>query len=459
LLEPFEDVDMRERLSLLLRSTLYALRGGFLIRPFLIALVFGTIGAILSSAEEYASQLNAWIPEVLFPAYQDPQVALTILSGIASSIMTVVSIVFAILLMTLTLASTQFSPRILVSFVRDRSTQWTLGIFLGTFSYCMAALPAVRSLPHPFVPVLTVLIAMLLALVCVGWLIFFINHISRSISVNHIVDRIAGEAELVIDELMPHPRGPYERSEGAGPSREGRERVVVARKSGYVRFVDVSFLVECAKSFGVQIALERRVGHFVPAGAPIMRVIDAGRLTPEREARLLTAIDIGPARTMQQDVGSHTDRRHRPSAISPAVNDPTTAINCIDQLGRILIVWASRAPPRSNMTGPPHILRVVMPWIGYEGLLDTAFEQIRHYSQSDIAVSLRLLRAFDDMVVAGTSLREQQSVIERARRVLEGCELHLPESEVLPLRRRLMRLEGRLPAGGANEGAGRASPS
>jgi uncharacterized membrane protein len=98
----------------------------------------------------------AWIPEILFPSRQDPQVAQAILSAIATSIMTVVSIVFAILLMTLTLASTQFSPRILVSFVRDRATQWTLGVFLGTFSYCMAALPAARSLPHAFAPVVTV---------------------------------------------------------------------------------------------------------------------------------------------------------------------------------------------------------------------------------------------------------------------------------------------------------------
>jgi len=211
---------MRERLRLLLRSALYAMRGGFLIRPFLIALALGAAGAILSSAEEYTPALNLWIPQVLFPAHQDPQVALSILVGIASSIMTVVSIVFAILLMTLTLASTQFSPRILVSFVRDRATQWTLGVFLGTFSYCMAALPAVRSLPQPYVPVLTVLIAMALALVCVGWLIFFINHISRSISVNHIVDRIAGETLLVIDQLMPHPRGSYERSDQAPPVRE-----------------------------------------------------------------------------------------------------------------------------------------------------------------------------------------------------------------------------------------------
>jgi hypothetical protein len=109
--------------------------------------------------------------------------------------------------MTLALASTQFSPRILISFVRDRTTQGTLGVFLGTFAYCMAALPAARTLPHPFVPVATVTGAMVLALACVGWLIYFINHISLSISVNHIVDRIARETELVIDEFMPYPRG------------------------------------------------------------------------------------------------------------------------------------------------------------------------------------------------------------------------------------------------------------
>ena len=94
--------------------------------------------------------------------------------------MTVVSIVFAILLMTLTLASMQFSPRIIVSFARDRVTQWTLGIFLGTFCYCMAALPTARSLPHPFAPVFTVFGAMLLALACVAWLLYFIHHISPS---------------------------------------------------------------------------------------------------------------------------------------------------------------------------------------------------------------------------------------------------------------------------------------
>lgn len=127
--------------------------------------------------------------------------AQTILSVIATSTMTVVSSVFAILLMTLTLASMQFSPRILISFVRDQGTQWTLGIFLGTFTYCLAAMPAARSVPQPFAPVLTGLGAMLLALISVGWLLFFIHHISHAISVNHIVDRVARETEEVIDTL------------------------------------------------------------------------------------------------------------------------------------------------------------------------------------------------------------------------------------------------------------------
>jgi len=129
----------------MLRHAMYNLRGGFLIRPLTIALTLGGAGAFLSWLEEEFPAASAWVPTVLFPSHADPQVAQVILAGIAASIMTVVSIVFAILLMTLTLASMQFSPRIIVSFSRDRVTQWTLGIFLGTFSYCMAALPAATS--------------------------------------------------------------------------------------------------------------------------------------------------------------------------------------------------------------------------------------------------------------------------------------------------------------------------
>jgi uncharacterized membrane protein len=413
---------MFERFPALFRSALYALRGGFLVRPLAIALVLGAAGAVLSSLEESFTEVGRWIPTILFPSQQDPGVAQIILSSIATSIMTVVSIVFAILLMTLTLASTQFSPRILVSFVRDRTTQWTLGIFLGTFSYCMAALPAARALPHPFVPAATVSGAMLLALGCVGWLIYFIHHVSQSISVNHIVDRIARETELVINEYMPYPRNPFHLDNSDDVPLNQAGAAVLSQKSGYIRYVDINRLIALAKEYGIWMRLERRVGHFVTAGVPIIRVSKPERITAEREIHLLAAFDMGPTRTMQQDVEfgiiQIVDIALR--AISPAINDPSTAISCIDQLSRIVIYWLGREPTKRQYYAPPHVLRLVVPWITLKGLIDTAFDQIRHYAVADAAVSLRLIRAFNDIATAAKRENEKSLLIELARRTMAG---------------------------------------
>jgi uncharacterized membrane protein len=440
---------MSERLRLLFRSATYALRGGFLIRPLVIAVILGAAGAVFSSLEEASPWISAWIPSVLFPSRQDPSVAQVILSSIATSIMTVVSIVFAILLMTLTLASTQFSPRILISFVRDRATQWTLGVFLGTFSYCMAALPAARALPQPFVPVATVTGAMGLALICVGWLIYFIHHISQSISVNHIVDRIARETELIIVELMPHPRGPFPipvRSE-APPAEEG---AILNRQSGYLRYVDIKHLIALAQAYHVAVHLERRVGQFVPAGIPLARVSKPERVPPDRALDFIAAFDIGPTRTMQQDVEfgiiQIVDIALR--AMSPAVNDPSTAISCVDQLGRIMMFWIRRVPPPSYYYAPPHVLRLFVPWISFDGLLDTAFEQIRHYAAADIAVSLRLMRAFRDIASATDHTDLRIKLVERAYRVAAGCAEHLPKDDLRKLQQRLAELDTMKPAEG-----------
>jgi uncharacterized membrane protein len=399
---------MHRRLPLLFRAIAYELRGGFLVRPFAIALAFGVIGSALSSTEEHIPALGAWVPANLFPSLQDPQTAQLILSAIATSIMTVVSIVFAILLMTLTLASTQFSPRILISFVRDRATQWTLGVLLGTFSYCIAVLPATHSLPVRFVPVISVLGAMLLALVAIAWLIFFIHHISQAISVNHIVDRIARDTEQVIDGLMPYPHTGF-----APPNQEampnGSGAPILNLRSGYIRFIDVGRLTALAKEWKIRIRVERGVGHFVPAGLPLVRVTHEGRVGPLRAAELLGAFDIGPTRTLQQDaefgIIQIVDIALR--AISPAVNDPSTAISCIDQLSSILIAWCGRTPPPSVIFDPPHVPRVEVPWIGLEGMLNTAFDQIRHYAAADLAVNLRLLRSHGRYRLDDTTKRRE----------------------------------------------------
>jgi uncharacterized membrane protein len=423
---------------------MYNLRGGFLIRPLTIALTLGCAGAFLSWLEEEFPATSAWVPAVLFPSHADPQVAQIILAGIAASIMTVVSIVFAILLMTLTLASMQFSPRIIVSFSRDRVTQWTLGIFLGTFLYCLAALPAAHSLPHPFEPVATVLGAMVLALVCVGLLLFFIHHISQAISVNHIVDRIAVETEAMIDEIMPWPHLLDHHVKDAEPLRPNPSEVaVLSHDSGYIRFVDTRRLVALAKHYHVTIRVLRRVGHFVPAGIPLMMVSKGNRLPPEGTAELLAAFDLGPTRTLQQDVefGVLQIVDVALKAISPAVNDPTTAINCIDQLSRILIRFVSREPPEELLYDPPGIVRASIGWIHFERLLDAAFEQIRMYSKTDVAVSLRLLRAFGDIAATTPDPEFRRILVEHGRRTVAGCAEKLGEEELRELRARQAALE------------------
>jgi uncharacterized membrane protein len=365
-----------------------------------------------------------------------------LLGGIAASIMTVVSIVFAILLMTLTLASMQFSPRIILSFTRDRVTQWTLGIFLGTFSYCMAALPAAHSIPTPFAPVATVVGAMLLAVACVCWLLFFIHHIAQAISVNGIVDKIASETEAMIDETMPWPRR-KDRLDRDDPLHEYSFGTTILNDgSGYIRFIDTRRLVTVAKSYRVRIHVLRRVGHFVPSGVPLLTVYKAERLPREGIAALRGAFDLGPFRTLQQDVefGVLQIVDIALKAISPAVNDPSTAISCVDQLSRILIRFASREPPESLLYDPPGVFRVGIAWIGFEKLLDSAFEQIRMYSKNDVAVSLRMMRALGD--IATTSDADfRQILLQRGKRIVSGCAEHLREEELEEVRRRLSVLE------------------
>jgi len=191
------------------------------------------------------------------------------------------------------------------------------------------------------------------------------------------------------------------------------------------------------------VHLKRRVGHFVPAGVPIILVSRPERVSPQRELHLLGALDMGPTRTMQQDIEfgliQIVDIALR--AMSPAVNDPSTAISCVDQLSRIVIFWLRRQPPKSRYYAPPHVLRLVVPWITFQGLIDTAFDQIRHYAIADLAVSLRLIRAFGDIASATKRTDEKSALVELARRVMAGSSKHLSESEMARLKQRVAHLE------------------
>lgn len=434
---------LTQRLSAYFRHVLFTLRGGFLIRPVLIALALGGAGAVLSALEEMYPASSTWAPTLLFPSNADPQVAQIILSSIATSMMTVVAIVFAILLMTLTLASMQFSPRIIITFVSDLVTQQTLGIYLGTFLYCIAALPAARTMPTPFSPVLTVFGAMILSVACVGWLLFFIHHISMAISVNYIVDRIARETEAMIDGMMPHPRRTDAWEEGSPGDPNPWETPVPSVVSGYVRTIDANQLQSIAKSHRLSVRVLRRVGHFVPAGVPLLTVSKPKALTPGLSADLRQAFMFGPTRTLEQDIefGILQLVDIALKAISPAVNDPSTAINCIDQLSSVLIHFAAREAPRTNFYDPPGVLRVSIPYVGFGRLVESAFEQIRLYARADVAVSLRILRALSDIALTLPDGADRRLLAGHGRQLLAGCSQMLGDDLLTELRSRLAALE------------------
>ena len=123
------------------------------------------------------------------------------------------------------------------------------------------------------------------------------------------------------------------------------------------------------------------------------------------------------------------------------INDPSTAINCVDQLSRILIRFGSRQEPASLRYDPPGILRVSIPWPGFDRLLDAAFDQIRLYSKADVAVSLRMLRALGDIATAIGDPAVQEALAERGRQIVAGCAEELAEEELGKLRVRLSALE------------------
>ena len=412
----------------LFRHALYELRGGFLLRPLVIAAVIGAFGIAFPLVRDAYPSVDAWVARLPILAPRDPVAAAGVFASVIGAMMTVVSIVLSVLLVAITLASIQFSPRILTAFVEDRSSQRTIGIFLGTFTYCLFAYPTARANP-PSTPAIAVLGAMVLALACVVALVGFIHHIARSINVNFIAERIAGETERVIDATLPEARSKG-RIGGRQPPPRFKGPTIRATRSGYIRYVDAPRLCAIAKATGTAVCVERRVGHFIAEGVPLLRLKRPRELGDADKAVLLATIDLGPARTMEQDVefGLLQLVDIALKAISPAVNDPSTAITCIDQLSRLLIRIASREPARMMFSEPPGVVRVLLPEVTFARLLDAAFEQIVHYGKTDFAVSLRIQRAFLDIAMSTDDAEIHATVSACAERMAAECTAALPEA-------------------------------
>jgi uncharacterized membrane protein len=384
------------RLRFLLRQYVYDVDRSLYFRPALMVLVLATLAVALPHAEERVDGLRMIARRLHWAVADEPAAAQVVLGTIAGSVMTVVSIIYSVLIVALSLASTQFSPRILAGFMRDRTSQHVLGLFIGTFTYCLLVLRSTHSVPEPFVPTMSVFGALLLALSCLGSLLFFVHHMAQAIQANYIVDRIAGETEAVIDAALPLHVLPPDEAPPCPPAAPGH--VVRATQSGYVQLLAVDELAEIARVQGVTLHIVRSMGQFVPEGGQL--IVAEMPLDDEVCSACRDAVDLGPIRTMQDDFefGLRQIVDIALKAISPAINDPSTAVTCIDHLSRLLGRIARRGDSetvrRDETTGK---VLVVLPPLGFARALDLAMNQVRQYGKGDVAVLLRLIRSLTDI--------------------------------------------------------------
>ncbi|MBV8087020.1 MAG: DUF2254 domain-containing protein [Chloroflexi bacterium] len=353
-----------------------------------------------------------------------PDAARQTLIAIAAAVITVAGVVFSITILVLQLASQQFGPRMLRNFIRDRGTQVSLGAFVATFVYSTVALASVSDAPNLFVPHLSATVAEALALIDLVVLIYFIDHVAKSIQLTSVVSGIARDFRTVLansqadawqaaDEPFEH----VDRSRLALATEGGI--AVAAAASGFLQAVGQAHLVAIATSSDAVIRLLYRPGHFLVAGQPLALV--APPEAAEHVAKALTRAHIvGPNRTLTQDPGFAIDQLVEVAirALSPAVNDTFTALNCIDWLADCLCRAYARPLPSGLYRDSAGALRLIEPAISHERLLKGATDKIRQAGRGMPAVLIRQLEGLRKVMVVVSTRAEREVVLHHAEMIL-----------------------------------------
>lgn len=408
-----------------LRSSLWFL-------PSLMVAGSAVLAVVLIEAD--SSAIDRWLVRWprLFGAGAEG--ARGMLSTIAGSMMSVVGVTFSMTLVALALASSQYSSRVLRNFMGSRVTQGVLGIFAGIFTYCLIVLRTIRSGNEAeFVPNLAVFFGFVLAIGGVGVLIFFVHHIASSIQASSILSAVAQETLETIDRIFPEKLG-------AGPGEIDEEpvlrsvaevnwRAIPARETGYIQSVDNAGLLRVARDRKTIVRMERGIGEFVVQNTALASLALEDPPDPGTIAALQATFSISRYRTMEQDAafGIRQIVDVALKALSPGINDTTTAVMCVDYLSAILARLAPRQVPSSRRYEEGE-LRVMAIGPTFASLLAEALDQIRGSAKGNPAIMSRMLDALQ--TVAGLTasaprrreLREQvEWIAELAGRTVESA--------------------------------------
>ncbi len=336
-----------------------------------------------------------------------------VLTAIASGFITVTGVVFSVTIVALQLASTQFTPRILRNFMADRGNQVVLGAFIGTFTYALLVLRVVRggdgsgalaggsAESTAFVPNIAVTGAVVLAIVSIGLLIYFIDHSARSVQASSIIHRVTDDGMRALQRLLPETVGvpTHDEVESVIPASLGN--VIVAERSGYVQGLDHSALLELLDRGSLTIRIERRVGDFLLPGTAVATVWPAGT-DIDGDGTVDTVRDafiVGRQRTPHMDLElaliELVDVAVK--ALSPGINDPTTATLCVDRIIELLLAFAQRTLPGRVRRSDHGRGALVLPRPEFGSLMTVSFDQIRHFGAGNPRFAITLLDRLEQL--------------------------------------------------------------
>lgn len=380
-----------------------------------------------------------WLDEVGWAYTGGAEGAASVLGTIAGSMITIAGVVFSLTLVALSIASSQFGPRLLRNFMRDTINQFVLGIFIATFLYCLLVLRTIRRGDEiAFVPHVSVTIGVLFAILSLGVLIYFIHHVSLSIQADEIVARVGRELKAEVDRFFPDDVG-RDAAQSETPladvqlpeafDREARS--IVSTDDGYLQLIDGAGLLDLAVESDAVLRIERRPGHYVICGSPLVSAWPPGRADDAFAARVNAAFALGNQRTPGQDVefAVHQLVEIALRALSPGINDPFTAMTCVDRLGSALCRVAQRRTPSTHRLDDAGRLRVVAPQVTFRGIADAALNQIRQHARSNAAVAIRLLETLAGVAAFAVRQDDRDAIARHAEMVERAAQDGLPEAE------------------------------
>jgi len=420
-----------------LRAIWYDIRSSFWFLPALMV-VSSIILSYLMILLDANFVNNSWIESLSWIYNNKPEGARALLSTVAGSMITVAGVVFSITIVALTLASTQYGPRLLGNFMRDRGNQIVLGTFIATFTYCLLILRTITGGEgKTFVPHLSVTLGVLFAIFSISVLIYFIHHAAISIQASNVIAGVSKNLNKTVEKIFPDKIG-----EGKSdlpdwwnaPSElpedfEENSYSILSSKSGYLRVIDAHGLFSLAKDKDLILKIENYPGDFIVKNDRIVQVWPWRADNEELVDGINNAFIFGKERTSEQDIEFAIDQLVEIAvrALSPGINDPFTAIMCIDHLSVALSEVAGRVTPSELRYDKDNKLRVIAKPETFDDLLSSAFNQIRQYGRASVSVTIRLL---ESLIVIATNTkrgRDYDSIRHHAEMIKRGSDEALPE--------------------------------